>query len=46
MYNAKTAGKHMAGVADESELGAPLSVDKERMNKLRLEKGLEERHEV
>ena len=46
MYNAKTAGKHMAGVADESELGAPLAVDKDRMNKVRAEKGLEERTEV
>ena len=46
MYNAKTAGKHMAGVADESELGAPLAVDRDRMNKLRAEKGLEERTEV
>ena len=40
MYNGTTAGKHMAGVADESELGAPMDVDKGRMNKLRAEKGL------
>ena len=40
MYNGTTAGKHMAGVADESELGERLDVDVTRMNKLREEKGL------
>ena len=36
----------MAGVADESELGDPLEVDKDRMNKLRAEKGLAPRDKV
>ncbi len=40
MYNAKTAGAHMAGAIDEDQLGERLGVDKERMNKLREEKGL------
>ncbi|MDA0978222.1 MAG: pyridoxamine 5'-phosphate oxidase family protein [Proteobacteria bacterium] len=40
MYNGKTAGKHMAGTADESELGERLEGDIVRMNKLRAEKGL------
>ena len=43
MYNGKTAGAHMAGVADEADLGERLPVDIERMNKLRAEKGLEPR---
>ena len=46
MYNGTTAGKHMAGIADDSELGEPLGVDKERMNKLRAEKGLDPRDKV
>jgi len=46
MYNGTLAGKHMAGVADESELGDPLEVDKDRMNKLRAEKGLAPRDKV
>ena len=40
MYNGTLAGKHMAGVADENELGEPMAVDKDRMNKVRAEKGL------
>ena len=43
MYNGKTAGAHMAGTVDESELGERLEVDTVRMNKLRAEKGLEPR---
>ena len=43
MYNGKTAGAHMAGTVDESELGERMDVDKDRMNKLRAEKGLEPR---
>ncbi|MFT5212194.1 MAG: general stress protein 26 [Flavobacterium sp.] len=43
MYNGKTAGAHMAGTVDESELGERLDVDKTRMNKLRAEKGLDAR---
>ena len=46
MYNGTLAGKHMAGIADESELGDPLEVDKDRMNKLRAEKGLAPRDKV
>ena len=40
MYNSKTAGQHMAGTIDESELGERLSGDARRMNKVRKEKGL------
>jgi hypothetical protein len=36
----------MAGVLDESELGEPLAVDKERMNKVRAAKGLAPRDKV
>ena len=43
MYNGKKAGAHMAGTIDESELGERLGVDKDRMNKVRAEKGLEPR---
>ncbi len=46
MYNGTLAGKHMAGVADENELGEPLDVDKDRMNKLRADKGLAPREKV
>ena len=40
MYNGKSAGAHMAGTIDESDLGERLPGDIERMNKLRAEKGL------
>jgi general stress protein 26 len=40
MYNAKTAGAHMAGTIDERELGPRLSGDTERMNRERARKGL------
>ena len=43
MYNAGSAGRHMAGTIDEQELGERLDVDKERMNKYRAGKGLEAR---
>ncbi len=43
MYNGKTAGAHMVGTVDESELGERLEGDTVRMNKLRAEKGLEPR---
>ena len=43
MYNAGSAGRHMAGTIDEQELGERLDVDKERMNKYRAGKGLEPR---
>ncbi len=43
MYNGKTAGAHMAGTIDESDLGERLEGDTVRMNKLRAEKGLEPR---
>ena len=46
MYNGTLAGKHMAGTADENELGAPLDVDRDRMNKLREKKGLPAREKV
>ena len=46
MYNGTKAGKHMVGALDESELGEPMAVDKERMNKLRAEKGLPPRDKV
>ena len=46
MYNGTLAGKHMAGTADENELGEPLGVDKDRMNKVRAEKGLPPRDKV
>ncbi len=43
MYNSATAGRHMAGTISEDELGERLEADRERMNKLRAERGLEER---
>lgn len=43
MYNSNTAGRHMAGTISEEELGERLESDRERMNKLRAERGLEER---
>ena len=43
MYNGTKAGQHMAGTIDESELGERMAVDVDRMNKLRVEKGLEPR---
>lgn len=41
MYNAGTAGRHMAGTIDEDELGQRLDSDAVRMNKLRKERGLD-----
>jgi len=41
MYNAGTAGKHMAGSIEEDELGQRLESDSVRMNKLRRERGLD-----
>ena len=46
MYNGTLAGKHMAGTVDENELGDPLDVDRDRMNKLREKKGLPAREKV
>ena len=43
MYNSTVAGKHMAGTASEDELGERLDVDRDRMNKVRAEKGLDPR---
>ncbi|MEM8767091.1 MAG: hypothetical protein AAGE43_06590 [Pseudomonadota bacterium] len=43
MYNSGTAGRHMAGTIEEDELGERMEADKVRMNKLRVERGLEER---
>jgi len=43
MYNSGSAGRHMAGTISEEELGERLEADRIRMNKLRVEKGLEER---
>ena len=43
MYNSSTAGRHMAGTIEEDELGERLEADRVRMNKLRAERGLEER---
>ncbi len=40
MYNSKTAGAHMAGVASEEDLGERLDVDKDRMNAERARRGL------
>lgn len=40
MYNAGTAGRHMAGTIDESELGERQSADATRMNKEREKRGL------
>jgi len=43
MYNSATAGRHMAGTISEEELGERLESDKVRMNRLRVERGLDER---
>jgi hypothetical protein len=43
MYNSGMAGRHMAGTISEEELGERLESDKVRMNRLRTERGLEER---
>lgn len=43
MYNSAMAGRHMAGTISEEELGERLESDKVRMNKLRLDRGLDER---
>ena len=40
MYNSRTAGAHMAGVASEDQLGERLAVDQERMNREREKRGL------
>ena len=40
MYNSKTAGAHMAGVASEDQLGERLAVDQDRMNAERARRGL------
>ncbi|MEZ5558043.1 MAG: pyridoxamine 5'-phosphate oxidase family protein [Pseudomonadales bacterium] len=40
MYNARTAGAHMAGTIPESELGERLESDAERMNRERERRGL------
>ena len=40
MYNARTAGAHMAGTIEEKDLGPRLPSDAERMNKERARKGL------
>ena len=42
MYNAGTAGRHMAGTIEEEELGQRLESDAVRMNKLRRDRGLDE----
>ena len=43
MYNGKKANAHIAGTISEDELGERLSSDAVRMNKLREERGMEER---
>lgn len=43
MYNAGTAGRHMTGTLSEDELGERQEADRIRMNRLRRERGLEER---
>jgi hypothetical protein len=40
MYNAGLAERHMAGTTDESELGAPMASDKERIEAERKKRGL------
>lgn len=40
MYNAGLAGRHMEGSVDESELGEPLPVDRERIQAERERRGL------
>lgn len=46
MYNGTMANAHMAGSIDESELGEPLSVDRDRMNEERAKRGLPPRKGV
>jgi general stress protein 26 len=41
MYNAATAGRHMAGTIEEHELGQRLESDAVRMNELRRKRGLD-----
>ena len=43
MYNSGKANAHMQGTIDEEDLGPRLESDAVRMNKLRKERGLEER---
>jgi general stress protein 26 len=43
MYNAALAERHMAGTVSEEELGERLESDRERMNRERAKRGLEER---
>jgi len=43
MYNSATAGRHMAGTIGEDELGERLESDRVRMNRLRRERGLNDR---
>ena len=43
MYNSDKANRHMAGTIEEDELGERQSADAVRMNKLRVERGLEPR---
>ncbi len=43
MYNASTAGRHMAGTLSEEELGERQEADRDRMNRLRRERGLDDR---
>lgn len=43
MYNANLANDHIAGTADEKDLGERLSSDANRMNKVREDKGLDPR---
>ena len=43
MYNGKTAGAHMAGTVEEEQLGERLESDRERMNRERKKRGLDER---
>lgn len=43
MYNSENARRHMAGTITEEELGERMEADQVRMNKLRRERGLEER---
>jgi len=43
MYNAANAARHMAGTISDEELGERLESDSKRMNKVRAERGLDER---
>ena len=43
MYNARTAGAHMAGTIEEKDLGPRLGSDAERMNRERTRRGLKPR---